>query len=144
MWPPLRQRTACSGRTPQKAARHFYFGGQTEFAARHALSGGHMLCADRRRNAFRAECSRRGKRSRSTRSGPAAVSCAECDLAAWWADGGASPQPRPREPRPRRRSRSLRSERESGRPARAATRQLRTPVAAVSNLHKAVDLVHNI
>ena len=63
------------------------------------------------------------------------------------ADGGGagpSPQPRPREPRPRRRSRSLRSERESGRPARAATRQLQTPVAAVSNLHKAVDLVHNI
>ena len=32
----------------------------------HALSGGHMKCADRRRNAFRAECSRRGERSRST------------------------------------------------------------------------------
>ena len=38
----------------------------------HALSGGHMQCADRRRIAFRAGCSRRGERSRRTRSGPAA------------------------------------------------------------------------
>ena len=90
MWTPLRQRTACSGhkRLPlgphcmsSPVAAHFtahctlYYGGRLSVRPErqpHALSGGHMQCADRRRNAFRAGCSRRGERSRRTRSGPAA------------------------------------------------------------------------
>ena len=58
MWPPLRQRTALR----VWAVRH-----------RRRTARGHIQCANRRRNAFRADCSRRGERSRSTPSGPAAA-----------------------------------------------------------------------